>query len=82
MASSYDVGDPGPFLCGTDHAGHEKKSPLLTLNQTVLLLAAILPRPEFDAQTALDWVAYYQATNLAAKISHRKRRLERLNQRE
>ncbi|HMZ81490.1 MAG TPA: hypothetical protein PLL06_17455 [Acidobacteriota bacterium] len=54
----------------------------MTLNQTVLLLAAILPRPEFDAQTALDWVQYYQANNLAAKNSHRKRRLERLNQRE
>lgn len=59
-----------------------KKSPLLTLNQTVLLLAAILPRPEFDAQAALDWIQYYQANNLAAKISHRNRRLERFNQRE
>lgn len=35
-----------------------KKSPLLTLNQTVLLLATILPRPEFDAQAALDWIQY------------------------
>ena len=59
-----------------------KKSPLLILNQTVLLLAAILPRPEFDAQTAVDWVQYYQANNLAAQNSHRKRRLERPNQRE
>lgn len=50
------------------------KAPDLTLPQAVLLLQAILPKPDFDAQLALNIVRYRQRRNAAATRSHRKRR--------
>jgi len=54
------------------------KAPALTLPQTVLLLRAILPKPDFDAQLALDIVTYRQRRNHDAYRSHRKKRLRKL----
>jgi len=55
-------------------------APLLTLTlpQTRRLLAAVLPLPRFDPVAALALLAYQQRHNLAAYLSHRKRRLQHL----
>ena len=49
-------------------------APALTLQQTILLLQATLPKPKFDAELALDIVQYRQRRNHAAYRSHRKKR--------
>jgi len=54
----------------------------VTLPQVVMVLAAVLPLREFDAQLALDIVAYHQQRNQAASLSHRKRRIALVTQRE
>ena len=53
----------------------KEKAPALTLPQTVLLLQAVLPRPELDAELALDIIRYRQQRNHDAYRSHRKKRL-------
>jgi hypothetical protein len=45
-----------------------------------VLLLGVLPKAKFDAQMALDLVAYWQQRNLAAYVSHRKRRISQLSQ--
>jgi SRSO17 transposase len=45
-------------------------SPALTVPQIVDLLKAVLPRPEFDAQAALDLLRYKQSRIARAKKSH------------
>ena len=55
------------------------KAPALTLPQTVLLFRAILPKPDFDAQLALDIVTYRQRRNHEAYRSHRNKRRHKLN---
>lgn len=57
----------------------QAKAPRLTLPQAILLLKAVLPQPKFDLQTTVDIVNYYQRRQAAARRSHRKRRLLRLN---
>ena len=54
----------------------------MTLPQVVLVLAAVLPRREFDTQLALDILAYHQQRNHAAYLSHRKRRIALVPRRE
>jgi hypothetical protein len=45
-----------------------------------VLLRGGLPKAKFEAQMALDVVAYWQQRNLAAYGSHRKRRISQLSQ--
>ena len=47
-----------------------------------MVLATVLPLREFDTQVALDILAYHQQRNYAAYLSHRKRRLALITQRE
>jgi hypothetical protein len=54
----------------------------VTLPQVVMMLAAVLPRREFDTQLALDIMVYHQQRNQAAYLSHRKRRSAFITQRE
>lgn len=56
------------------------KAPKLTLPQTVLLLKASLPQPEFDLDKAVRTINYYQERHEAAHQSHRKKRLAQLGQ--
>jgi hypothetical protein len=54
----------------------------VTLPQVVMVLATVLPLREFDTQLALDILAYQQQRNHAASLSHRKRRIALVTQRE
>ena len=60
----------------------KKKAPAVTLPQVVMVLAVVLPLREFDTQLALDILTYHQQRNYAASLSHRKRRLALVPQRE
>ena len=54
----------------------------MTLPQVVLVLATVLPLRELDTQLALDIMVYHQQRNQAAYLSHRKRRIALITQRE
>ena len=49
-------------------------APALTVSQTRRLLQVVLPKREFDAQSALAEIQRIQRQNCAAYRSHRKRR--------
>lgn len=55
------------------------KAPDLSLPQAILLLKAVLPQPNFDLETTLKVVNYYQRRHRAARRSHRKRRMAQLS---
>jgi hypothetical protein len=52
----------------------------LTLPQVILLLKSVLPQPEFDIETTIKIVNYYQDRHEAARRSHSKRRSARIEQ--
>jgi len=56
----------------------KEDAPALTVPQTVMLLASILPQPEFKTQHILEILRYYHRRHHAAYLSHRKRRISRL----
>jgi SRSO17 transposase len=56
------------------------KAPALTLSQAKSLLTGVLPKREFDREWVLEVLAYHQRRNHAAYLSHRKRRLNELDQ--
>jgi hypothetical protein len=47
-----------------------------------MVWATVLPLRECDAQLALDLLTYHQRSNQAAYLSHRKRRIALVTQRE
>ncbi len=51
--------------------------PALTISQARWLLQAVLPRPVFDEQAALEMLRQIQRANPRAYLSHRKRTLQR-----
>jgi SRSO17 transposase len=55
------------------------KAPNLTLEQTVLLLRAVLPRQSFDAKWAIAILKYRRRRNYAAYLSHRRKLFKELN---
>jgi hypothetical protein len=58
------------------------KAPALTLPQVKLLLTGVLPKREFDREWVLEVLGYRQRRNHAAHLSHRKHRLNVLDQSE
>ncbi len=54
----------------------------MTLPQGVMVWATVFPLREFDTQLALDMLASHQQRNSAAYLSHRKRRIALVIQRE
>jgi hypothetical protein len=54
----------------------------LTVAQVHLLLMAVLPKREFDTDWVLKVLQYRQERNYAAYLSHRKRRIALVTQRE
>jgi SRSO17 transposase len=55
------------------------QAPALTVPQVRLLLQAVLPKKEFDAREALDQVQRMQRRHHAVYLSHRKRKIQRLD---
>jgi hypothetical protein len=68
----------GAFVLGAAAVAVKKKASGLTLPQVYVLLMAVLPRRDFDPDWALEVLSYRHRRNHAAYLSHRKRRILRL----
>lgn len=67
------------FLVSVQQALKED-APALTVSQARFLLQAVLPKPVFDVEAALQALRQIQRSNYAAYLSHRKRVLRKLNE--
>lgn len=56
----------------------KEDAPALTVPQARMLLQAVLPRPVFDVEAALEALRQIQRANHLAYLSHRKRTLKKL----
>jgi hypothetical protein len=66
------------FSYGTLKSGWGKKAPAITLSQLRTLIEAILPLKKQTFETLLEQIAWIQARNHRAYLSHRKRRIRML----
>ena len=66
------------FFLVTVQQDLKEDAPVLTVSQARLLLQAVLPKPIFDAEAALEALRQIQRANHAAYLSHRKRTLKKL----
>lgn len=57
----------------------QDRAPALTVPQVRILLQVVLPKKEFDAQEALRLIQRMQRRHHAAYLSHRKRKIQRLD---
>ena len=75
MASPHDLRFPSDALLAGSPVGAKKNCvPVLTLSQARRLVAATLPRPDLDADTALKIVEYHLRRNYIAYRSHSKKK--------
>jgi hypothetical protein len=82
MASSYAVGNARALLGGAHEPALKKNAPAVTVPQGGMVWSAVVPFREVDTPLALDIRADHQQRNPAASLSHRKRRIALVIQRE